>query len=292
MSRLQADLLLLLAAAIWGLAFFYQKVAMDHLGPTTFLAARSFVASLALLPLAFVEGRRLGAVMPPPGLVRIALAGGVLFFTAGWLQQLGLVTATVTNTGFLTCLYVLFTPFIVWAVSGEKPPRAVAIAVLLATAGAWALGSGSLAGFSFGDAVVVAGAVFWSGHMVVTGRSAVHGRPCAYTCLQFATVGVLGLIGASLFETFEPAALLAAWQPILYVGFLSSALTFTLLAIAMKHTPPSEAAILVSLETVFAAIAGALLLGERLSLLGWVGAAAMLAAILVVQLGAQRTAKS
>ncbi|MFZ4807289.1 MAG: DMT family transporter [Hyphomicrobiaceae bacterium] len=283
MTRLQADLLLLFAAAIWGLAFVFQKSAMDHVGPLTFIAARGLVAALALAPLAIREQRR-SSVRAGGGLLRIAGWGGALFFVAGWLQQYGLVTASVTNTGFLTSLYVIFTPFIVWIAFRKPPARIVAVAVAMAAAGTWALGGGNVDGFGAGDLLVAVSAIFWAIHLVVTGASSKHEAPITFTCLQFAVVAAIALAAALVFENLDTRALLAAWSSILYVGVLSSALTFTLLAVAMKHTPASEAAILVSMETVFAALAGALLLGERLSLLGWTGAGLMLAATLLVQL--------
>src|SRR5689334_17460533 len=104
MSRLHADIALLFAAAVWGFAFVFQKSAMDHIGPLTFIAARGIVAAIALAPLAI---RELRAAPPParPGFLPIAIWGGAAFFVAAWLQQAGLRTASVTNTGFLTALY-------------------------------------------------------------------------------------------------------------------------------------------------------------------------------------------
>jgi drug/metabolite transporter (DMT)-like permease len=156
--------------------------------------------------------------------------------------------------------------------------------VILAFAGSWALGGGTLSGFSHGDVLVAICAVFWAMHMVVTSRSPRFGVPLSFTCIQFATVAAIAATAALLFEPISVPALASASGAILYVGVLSSALTFTLLAVAMKHTPASEAAVLVSMETVFAAIAGALLLGERLSPIGWLGAGLLFAASLLVQL--------
>jgi drug/metabolite transporter (DMT)-like permease len=156
--------------------------------------------------------------------------------------------------------------------------------VALAFAGTWALGGGTVGGFSHGDMLVAISAMFWAIHMVVTGRSPRFGAPMAFTCVQFATVATIAAAAALLLEPISADALVRALGPILYVGLLSSALTFTLLAVAMKHTPASEAAVLVSMETLFAALAGALLLGERLPPIGWLGAALLFSATLIVQL--------
>lgn len=285
MSRLNADIALLFAAAVWGLAFVFQKSAMDHIGPLTFIAARGAVAALALAPLALREHRRVGS-SGNPGFWTIAVSGGVAFFIAAWLQQAGIRTATVTNTGFLTALYVVITPFIAWGWSGKVPNPIVWPAVALSAFGTWLLGGGSLAAFSHGDLLVALSAFFWAAHVVITGRASPFGRPVAFTAVQFAVVSSLAAAGSGLLETPTLDGLRGAAVEIAYVGLLSSALTFTLLTVALQYTPPSEAAVIVSTETVFAAIAAYLLLGERLAPIGWAGAGLILAATLLLQLGA------
>ncbi|WP_088345942.1 MULTISPECIES: DMT family transporter [Rhodomicrobium] len=289
MNRLTADFLLLLAAAIWGLAFYFQKEAMSDIGPFLFITARALVASCTLAPLALLELRRRanGPARPaiePRGLVRLGMMGGVVFFLGAAFQQTGLLTATITNAGFLTGLYVVITPFIIWLTARRAPTGVVWAAVGLAFTGTWALGGGTLASFSYGDGLIAFCAIFWAVHLVVTSRSPRFGAPMTFTFIQFATVAVLAAIAALIVEPISIAALARAAGPILYVGVLSSALTFTLLAIAMKHTPASEAAVLMSMETLFAALAGALLLGERLPPIGWLGAALLFSATLIVQL--------
>lgn len=285
MNRFVADLLLLLTAAIWGLAFVFQKTAMDAIGPYTFIASRTALAALVLLPLAYLEGRRDGGapIMPSPILPVVAL-GGVMFLIAGALQQIGLKTASVTNAGFLTALYVIFTPFVTWFWRRLPPSSIVWPAALLSIAGTWLLGGGSLASFNYGDLLITISAVFWAVHVLVTAESNAFNRPLAFTCGQFAVVSALSTVLALGMETPTIAGLAAAAGEIAYVGILSSALTFTLLAVAMKHTPPSEAAVLISTESLFAALAGALLIGERISFIAGIGAAMIVAATLLVQL--------
>jgi drug/metabolite transporter (DMT)-like permease len=285
MNRLNADLILLVAAAIWGLAFLFQKSAMAHVGPLTFIAARSVLAAVALAPLAWREHAQAGAPMPR-GLLPIACGGGLLFFVAAWLQQAGIRTATVTNTGFLTALYVVITPFIAWGWNGKRPSAAVWPAVALSAFGTWLLGGGGLGVLSQGDMLVALSAVFWAAHVVITGRAAHYGRPIGFTAVQFALVTVLAVAALLPLETVTLAGLRGAAVDIAFVGLLSSALTFTLLTVALRHTPPSEAVIIASLETVFAAAAAYIILGERLGAIGWAGAALILAAILFVQLAA------
>jgi drug/metabolite transporter (DMT)-like permease len=257
---------------------------MQHVGPLLFIAARCAVAALALLPLALREARAAGGA-PTTGLWPVVMVAGAAFFAGAWLQQEGLVTATVTNTGFLTALYVVITPFAAWAWSGRTPPRIVWPAVLLSAAGTWLLGGGTLAGFSRGDVLVALSAGLWAIHVVISGHAARFGRPIGFTAAQFAVAGVLGFIGAAALETIDADALARAAADIAYVGLLSSALTFTLLTVALQHTSPAEAAVLVGTETLFAAAAAYLLLGERLSGIAWIGASSILLAALLVQVG-------
>ncbi|HJZ32014.1 MAG TPA: DMT family transporter [Hyphomicrobiaceae bacterium] len=284
MSRLKADLLLLFTAAVWGVAFLFQKSATAHIGPLTFLAMRGLVAFLALAPLALAEGRQAPAARHAFYLTSVG--GGGAFLIAGWLQQAGLKTATVTNTGFLTALYVVITPLIVLCWSGKMPNPLVWPAVAMSAVGTWLLGGGELGAFSLGDLLVAISAVFWAVQVVITANASRYRRPIGFTTLQFAVVAVLGGLAAIALEPVDRAGLSAAAVEIAFVGLFSSALTFTLLTIAMQHTPPSEAAIIVGTETLFAAGAAYLWLGERLSALGWVGAILILAASLLVQLGA------
>ncbi|MCB1521650.1 MAG: DMT family transporter [Hyphomicrobiaceae bacterium] len=279
MSRLIANCLLFAAAFLWGLAFYFQKDAMAHIGPLTFVAARSLIATAALLPLALREKPF------PPGLIGQSVLAGGAFFLAAYLQQSGLVTATVTNAGFLTAIYVVFTPLIAWALLRQPPMAAIWPAVALSFLGTWTLGGGSVGGLTTGDILVGASALFWALHVVLTSRASGLDRPFAFTCLQFAVVALVGTIGAAAFESPRVDDLAAAATSILYVGLVSSALTFTLLVVALRHTGAAEASVLLSMESVFAALAGAVLLHESLSPVSWAGAALILAAIVIVQTG-------
>jgi drug/metabolite transporter (DMT)-like permease len=274
----RADALVLLAALIWGVAFYFQKTAMLHLGPLLFLGLRAVIAAAVLAPFALRETRGTASVIP------IALLGGALFFVAASIQQIGIVEATVTNTGFLTALYVVVTPFLVWGYRRKSPGSVIWVGAALAFVGTWALSGGSFASFSRGDWLIALSSLFWSAFIVTTGVSGKHGQPLTYVSVQFAVVALLALPSAFAFETVSFAAVWRGIVPVLYVGILSSALTFALLAVSLRHVPPARGAILLSLETVFAALAGAILLGERLPPIGWLGAALMFAAILVVQL--------
>jgi drug/metabolite transporter (DMT)-like permease len=293
MTRLTADLLLLGSAAIWGLAFVFQKTAMQELGPLTFIAARSAIAALVLVPVAVFEARQAAGGRPVDGvgLARIALWAGLAFFAGAALQQIGLVTATVTNAGFLTALYVVFVPILMWIWFREAPARIVWPAAAVSFAGTWLLGGGTVGALSRGDVLIAVCAVFWAVHVLVCRASAPFGRPVLFTCLQFVVVAALAALGAAASEAVTVEKLWRAAPQIAFVGILSSAVTFTILTIALRHTPPSEASIIISSESLFAALAGAILLGERLTPIAWAGAALIVAATLAVQVAGQRTAK-
>jgi drug/metabolite transporter (DMT)-like permease len=283
MSRLQADLLLLMTAAIWGLAFVFQKTAMADIGPLTFIASRSMLASIAIAPFAWYEVQR--ATQPAdPSFKAVVAVSGVLFFLGATLQQTGLITATVSNTGFLTALYMVFVPLIAWAWYKIAPSPIVWPAAAVSFVGTWLLGGGSVGALTAGDMMVAVSALFWAAHVVSTGIAAHYGRPILFTCLQFVVVTVIALIGAFAYETISWPAIWRAAPEIAYVGLLSSALTFTVLTLAMRHTPAAEAAVIVSTESLFGALAGAVLLGERLTLVAWSGAALIILATLAIQI--------
>lgn len=295
MTRIHADLVLLFCAAIWGFAFLFQKGAMEHVGPWTFVGARGFVAAAVLLPLAVLEHRWRARTQPSvAGTRRIAALSaiaGLAFLAAALLQQEGLKTASVTNASFLTALYVVITPFLSFLVSGRALAPTIWLAAALSFVGTWLLGGGKgdgFGGFQQGEGLVAFSAVFWSAHVLIVAGGARFERPVLFTALQFVVVGALGLAGAALFETVTLAGLLAASGDILFVGILSSALTFTLFTWALRVTSPAEAAIIASTETLFASFAGWLVLNERMTEAALVGAAAILAAIVIVQLRRQR----
>ena len=290
MTRIRADLLLLACAAIWGFAFLFQKSAMAHIGPLTFVAARGLLAALVLLPLALLAQRNAKAAPGKP-IVFIGIVAGMAFVVASFLQQSGLKTASVTNTAFLTALYVVATPFISFAFTRQAVSLPIWTAVGLSFAGTWLLGGGTLGGLGLGDWLVAASAFFWALHLVIASAAAPLNRPVLFSVIQFAVVGVTALIAALVAESITLEGLRAAAPDILYVGVLSTALTFTILTMALRATSPAEAAILVMTETLFAAFGAWLFLNERLTPLSAAGCAAILAAAMIVQLQQARNNK-
>lgn len=290
MSRLAANSLLLLAALIWGSAFVGQTTAMEHLGPLAFTGIRFLLAALVVLPFALIEGRRARALALPAGrlspgqVARFTLLGAV-FFIGITLQQYGLLSTTVTNAGFLTAVYVVLTPVIGLLAFAERPHAVVWPASATTLAGIWLLGGGALGTLGTGDLLMLVSAVFWALQVCLIGRFAADsGRPFALSAWQFAVVGVAGLVAGLALEEIPLAAVVAAWPELLYTGIVSGGLGFTLQALGQRWTRSADAAILLSSEALFAALFGALLLGERLTPLGLAGCVLILAGILAVQL--------
>lgn len=287
MTRWRADALLLLTAALWGFAFIMQKSAMSALGPLSFIAARAIIASIVLAPLAWMECRKANSPAPV-GLLQVTAGAALALFAGASLQQIGLITATVTNGSFLTALYAVVVPFVAWIASGRAPPPSVWAAAAVSVIGVWLLGGAGYTPPSSGDLLVAASAIFWAVHIVISAKASGFGRPFLFTASQFAGLGILAAVAAAVYEQPTAAAFWMAGPEIAYVGIISTALTFTIFTMALRYVPPSEAAIILSSESLFASLAGALLLNERLGALNALGAALILAAILFVQTRAYR----
>ncbi|MDB5365063.1 MAG: Permease of the drug/metabolite transporter superfamily [Rhodospirillales bacterium] len=280
-SRPLANLLLLLAATIWGAAFVAQTTAMASIGPLWFIAIRFALATIVVAPFALREGE--GGIGGAASW-RYGSSIGLFLFVGALLQQLGLLTTTVTNGGFLTSLYVLTTPVLGFLLFGERPHRVIWPGAALALAGTWLLGGG-IDQLNWGDLLVTIGAVAWGMQILLLGRgSRATGRPLLLSVQQFAVTAVLGLIVAASFEPISFAAVRGAAVELFYVGVMSGGLAFALQAVGQRHTPNADAAIILSAEAPLASLFGIALLGEHVNMPGALGCALIFAAILLVQL--------
>jgi drug/metabolite transporter (DMT)-like permease len=285
-SRLRADGLLLATASLWGVTFVAQKYAAATMPALAFVAARFPVSAAALAPFAFWEFRRKPHA-PRRDEWRLALAIGLTLFLGTGLQQARIETTSATNAGFLTACYVVLTPFVAWALTGVRPRAIVVGAGLASLAGAWLLATGGgLAPPNGGDALVLLADFAWATGIVLTpvflARS---GRPLLLAFVQYTVCAGLAALCSALFESVAPCALAAAAPTILFAGIVSGALAYTIQIFAQAYTPPAEAALVLALESVFAALAGALLLGERLTTVGAFGCALILAGAVAVEIG-------
>lgn len=285
MSRIKADLLLLLVALVWGVAFVAQKDSFASIGPCTFVAARFLLSLLLVLPLAMKEYAR---ALPRKAIFDnrkdIALLCSA-FCAAVILQQIGVGSTSIANTGFLTGLYVIFVPVICTVIYKQKLSRWILPAALTSFAGIWLLSGGRLDGFSVGDMLVFGCAIGFAVQVTLVSR--VMGRikaPFILSCLQYAAVSAVAVIGALAFEHPTLAGIRAAALPILYAGAISGGIGYTLQIVAQQYAPAADSAIIMSGESIFAAIAGALLLGERLTSIQYCGCALILLAIVLTEL--------
>lgn len=286
MSRGVANGLMLLAALIWGTTFVAQQLGMASVGPLTYTGARFLLGALFILPLAARERRRLarrGVVIDGNDL--LAWSGlGMLLFLGVVFQQIGIVDTSVTNAGFLTALYVPLVPMLAWIVDRERPHALVWPAALGSFLGTFLLSGGKFDALNAGDYWVIASTLPWAAHVLWVGRIAARkGTPILVAFTQFTVCGVAATILAPLFEPVTGAGLVAALPTILYGGLLSVGIAYTLQVVAQRHTHPADAAVLLSSEVLFAAIAGALYLGERLNAIQLAGCALIFACIVGVQ---------
>lgn len=286
LSRLQANGLLLLVAIIWGTAFVAQKDAFAHVGAYTFVAARFVLSFLLVLPLALREYKK--------GIAQ-DLAGGSHFKSMLWLcpafaagvllQQIGIGETTVTNAGFLTGLYVLFVPLICLLFYKQKLSPWIFPAALTSLGGLYLLVGGHLDGFSNGDLLVIGAALGFAVQVVLVGRIMAASKAVFTLCaVQYAAVGLVAGVCMLWFETPTLDGLYGAIWPIIYTGVISGGIAYTLQVVAQQFTPAPDSAIILSGEALFAAIAGALIMGDRLNLMQYGGCLLIAAAILMVEL--------
>lgn len=291
MRTLKSDALLMLTATIWGFAFVAQRVGMEYVGPFTFNGVRFALGSLSLVPLMLLKRKNpsaITALLPPADRQTVAWGGalaGLALFMGASLQQVGLVHTTAGNAGFITGLYVVIVPLLglFWR---QRPDLGTWIGAVLAAAGLYLLSVTAAFEIAFGDLLVLVGAFFWAAHVLIIGWLSPRIESIQLACIQFAICSLLSLITAAALETMTLQGLMGAALPILYGGLLSVGVAYTLQVVAQRDARPAHAAIILSLESVFAALGGWLLLGELLSARALVGCSLMLAGMLLSQLQA------
>lgn len=287
--RLVANSLLILTAAIWGFAFVAQRVGAQYVGAFTFNGIRFALGALSLIPLIiFLDKRKEKSeeATEKPSLKSTLIPGivvGLILYTGATLQQVGLNYTTVGNASFITGLYMVFVP-IIGIFLKHKIGKNSWVGVILALIGLYLLSINENFSISFGDLLEVIGAVFWAVHILAIDNFTKRIDPLKLSFMQFATCSILSLITAIIFEDITMSGISSALIPILYGGLLSVGIAYTLQVVAQKNAKPSHAAIILSMESVFGAIGGAIILGESMSGRGYVGCALILAGILVSQI--------
>jgi len=272
------------AALIWGVAFVAQRVSLEHLGAFTFNGLRFALGALSLVPLTFLfkprnldrtqAGWKAAAV---PGFV-----AGLVLFAAASLQQLGLFWTTAGKAAFLTGFYILLVPLFGMFLR-RRPHAGVWWGAGLALIGLYFLSVTEAFTVGIGDVLQLVGAVFWAAHILLIDRFSPRLDPLNLSVVQFAVCAVLSLTVAVPTETFTWSGLEAGLVPLLYAGFGSVGIAYTLQVIGQRGVAPGPAALILSLETVFAALGGWLLLGETLGSRELLGCALMLAGMVLAQ---------
>ena len=287
MNRSQANILLVLVALIWGSAFVAQARGMDGVGPFTFTGLRFLLGVCVVAPFAWRDWRKLQAREVRPGKPELygVVGLGALLALGAVFQQIGMLYTTVTNAGFLTALYVPLVPIFTWGLMRDRPHWSVWPTSLGCVVGTWMLSGASRMEISTGDAWVIASSVFWALHVVLVGRIADRiAAPFLVAFGQFLVCGVISLAWAGVSETITLEGIRRAAGPILYTGVLSVGFAYTGQVVGQRYAQASDAAIILSAETLFAALFGYLLMGDRLSAMGMGGGALILACIVTVQL--------
>ena len=319
-STVRSDLLLLLAAVIWGFAFVAQRMGMDHIGPFLFNAIRFAMGAGVLVLVVKVRNawghggmgawRRKGMVQGsgeagkprevnktrpltadrrPPIIYGLLL--GVILFAGATFQQAGIVYTTAGNAGFITGLYVILVPLF-GIFTGQKAGVNLWGGAILATIGLYFLSVTEHFTISKGDLLVLTGAIFWAIHVLYTGWLSPRTSALHLAVTQYTVCAVLSLISAFLFESNTFAGIYNAAIPLLYGGLLSVGIAFTLQIIGQKKAPPAHTAIILSLEAVFAVIGGIIILSETMTDRKWIGCVLMLIGMLMAQIRAVSSRQS
>ncbi|MEO1827747.1 MAG: DMT family transporter [Pseudomonas sp.] len=283
----RADALMLITALIWGSTFVAQRLGMDHIGPFLYTGLRFAIGAITLLPLIWLLRKPAQAVGRPSRLSRPMLLGSLvlgLVLTLGInMQQIGLMFTTVTNSGFITGLYVILVP-VFGLFIGMRTHKGTWAGAVMALVGMVLLSVTAEFTVARGDWLQLVGACFWAVHVLLVGALASRYDPILVSFIQFLVCAVVSLTLAVTLEPINFAAIAQALPAILYGGILAVGVAFTLQVVAQKDAITSHAAIILSLEAVFAALAGWLILGETLTPRGLLGCALMLVGMLTAQL--------
>ena len=287
---LKSDLLLLLSATIWGFAFVAQRMGMDHVGPFTFNGIRFFLGAAVVIPFIARNSQQQlpkavasAGVLGKRALFFYGALAGLTIFAGASLQQVGLVYTTAGKAGFITSLYVVMVP-LMGSAWGQRTRAGTWGGALIAAVGMYLLSVNEDFTIAFGDLLELMGAVFWACHIHLIGWLSPKTDSLQLAFVQFMVCAAASLVTAVMVETIRVADLMAVALPILYGGVLSVGVAYTLQVVAQRHAHPAHAAILLSLEAVFAAVGGWLILGEVMSVRGLIGCLLMFTGMLVSQL--------
>jgi len=290
-KSLRSDLILLLAAIIWGFAFVAQRIGMDYIGPFTYTGVRFALGALVLLPLLAIRKRKPiqqaeGDTHGRKKIYLLQLVLGLLIFGGVSFQQYGLQYTTAGNAGFITGLYVVMVP-VAGLFLGHKNKLSIWLGVLLAITGMYFLSVSADFTVNPGDYYVLVCAVVWTAHVLLVGYVAPRTDPIITALIQFVICSLLSLMIAFAVEEINLQAIIDAAWPILYGGVLSVGIAYTLQVIAQQKAHPAYASIILSLESLFAVIGGWFILSEPMTARIILGCVLMLGGMIVAQINQQ-----
>ncbi len=294
-KSLQSSLLLLLATIIWGCAFAAQSVGMDHIGPFTFQAVRCFLAVIALLPVILLfDGKEKKLFLKKwcdPVLWKAGIPCGLALFVAVGLQQVALMYTTAGKAGFITAMYIVIVP-IIGLLLGRKTSITALIGVLLAVAGLYLLSYVGVTQINMGDIMLIGCAIAFAVQITFVDKYAAQVDGLRLNCVQSLICAVLSMVFMFILETPKMQPILQCWLPLCYTGILSMGAAYSLQIIGQKNLEPTTASLLMSLESVFAALSGWLLLKETMTATELIGCALVFAAVILSQIPIKTKEKS
>lgn len=289
--EMHGNLLLLITAVVWGCAFVAQSVGMEYVGPFTFQTIRSILGAITLLPLIFITDRKkkkenMNIYMEKKEKKQLWIGGiicGIILGLASCLQQVGIQYTTVGKAGFITALYILIVP-VLGIFFKKRVPLKIWGCIGIAIIGLYLLCMQDRLALFKGDTYIVLCALAFSVHIMVVDYYASRVDGLKLSCLQFLVAGLFAMIAMFLTESPRLEEIFAAWAPILYGGVFSCGIGYTLQVIGQKYTKPAIASLIMSLESVFAVLAGIIILKQLPSLREAIGCLFMFTAIILAQI--------
>ena len=288
-NKLRGSLAILIATVIWGSAFIAQSVGMDYIGPFTFQTMRSVLAVPFLIIVIFLIERSPAKSIEKwlePDLWKAGLPCGVALFIAAGLQQMGIVHTTAGKAGFITAMYIVLVP-ILGVFLRKKPPFTAWIGVLLAVAGLYLLSCVGVTQVNIGDLYLLGCALGYAVQITLVDQMGISVDGLRLNCVQSLFCGIFSGIVMFLTEDVVISNILSCWIPLVYAGIFSLGIAFSLQIIGQKHLEPTPAALIMSLESVFAVLFGWLLLHERMSTAELCGCALVFCAVILSQIPAK-----
>ena len=284
---IKSNLLLFLTAAIWGFAFVAQRVGMEYVGPFTYNGVRFALGSLSLVPLLLYFNRnspkKETAGQETKNVIRASFIAGLVLFAGASLQQTGIVYTSAGKAAFITSLYIILVP--IFGIFLKHHINANTwIGAAVSIVGLYLLSVTEQLSIEKGDLLELIGSFFWAAHILIIDHFSRKVDILKLSCFQFLTCSALSIVSALFFESISVNGVLQAAVPILYGGICSVGIAYTLQVVGQKNAKPSHAAIILSMENVFAAVGGLILLNETMDLRGTLGCVLMFTGLLLSQL--------